>query len=86
MGEALTWHGPQANLRCDKCGKHFITVDVTTTPISKNSTPESVGRGHQGPRRGAGARILRGRERRAAAVDIGDTSEEAVNVNETTPT
>ena len=57
--------------------------------ISKNSTPETVGRGHQGSRRGAGARRLRGRERKAAAitaVEIGDTSEETVNVNETTPT
>ena len=38
---------------------------------------------------GAGARRLRGRERRAAAsapVEIGDTSEEAENVNETTST
>ena len=28
--------------------------------ISKNSTPEAVGRGHQGPRRGAGPSKLRG--------------------------
>ena len=39
--------------------------------------------------RGDGARRLRGRERRdaaRAAVEIGDTSEEEMNVNETTPT
>jgi hypothetical protein len=43
--------------------------------------------GHQGPRRGAGARRLRRRESQAAsgvAVEIGDTSEEAMNINETT--
>ena len=54
----------------------------------KNSTPEAVGRGHQGPRRGAGARRRRGRERTAtarAAVEIGDTTEKSLNVNETTP-
>ena len=52
-----------------------------------NSTPEAVGR-REG-RRGAGATRLRGRERRAsarAAVEIGDTSEEAMNFNKTTPT
>ena len=41
-----------------------------------------------GPRRGAGPSRLRGRERRAAArgaIEIGDTTEETVNVNETTP-
>ena len=56
--------------------------------ISKNSTPKAVDRGHQGPRRGAGHSRLRGRERRAAAraaIKIGDTSEETVSVNETTP-
>ena len=76
------------DLRCDKRGKH-LNYGCHTTPISKDSTPEAVGRGHQGPRRGDGARRLRGRERRAAAraaVEIGDTSEEAVNVNESTPT
>ena len=57
-----------------------------TTPISKNSTPEAVGRGHQEPMRRAGAWRLRRTERRAAAVEIGDTSEKAVNVNETTQT
>ena len=43
---------------------------------------------HQGPRRGAGPSRLRGRERTAAAraaIEIGDTTEETVNVNETTP-
>ena len=56
--------------------------------ISKNSTPEAVDRGHQGPRRGAGPSSLRGRERRSearAAIEIGDTTEETVNVNETSP-
>ena len=41
-----------------------------------------------GPRRGAGPSRLRGRERRAAArgaIEIGDSTEETVNVNETTP-
>ena len=41
-----------------------------------------------GPRRGAGPSRLRGRERRAAArgaIEIDDTTEETVNVNETTP-
>ena len=69
--------------------KTFLNYGCDATPISKNSTPEAVGMGHQGPRRADGARRLRGRERRAAArtaVEIGDTSEEAVNVNESTPT
>ena len=67
--------------------KKFKNYGYHTTPISKKGTPEAVGRGLQGPRRGTGARKLRGRERRAAgraAVEIGDTSEESVNVNETT--
>ena len=58
------------------------------TPIFKNSTPEPVGWVHQVSRRGACARRLRSSERRAearAAVEIGDTTEEAVNDNETTP-
>ena len=41
-----------------------------------------------GPRRGAGPSRLKGRERGAAArgaIEIGDTTEETVNVNETTP-
>ena len=69
--------------------KTFENYGCHTNPISKDITPEAVGRGHQGPRRGDGDRRLRGRERRAAArtaVEIGDTSEEAVNVNESTPT
>ena len=63
-----------------------------TTLISEPSIPESVSRNHQGPRRGAGSSRLRSsvrrRERRAAAradIDIGDTSEEAVNFNATIP-
>ena len=37
VGEALTWHGPQANLRCDKCGKHFRTMDVTPPQYLRTS-------------------------------------------------
>ena len=58
------------------------------TPISRPSTPEPVGRGHQGPRRGASPIRLRRSKRRAAvkrAIVIGDTTEEALNVNETIP-
>ena len=58
------------------------------TPISKPSTPEPIGRGYQGPRRGASPIELRRRERRAAireAIDIDDTTEEAVNVIGTVP-
>ena len=45
-------------------------------------------RGHQGPRRGGGTSRLKGRVRRAAAkaaIEIGYTTEEIVNFNETTP-
>ena len=69
--------------------KTFKNYGCHTTPISKKGTPEAVGRGLQGPRRGADARRLKGRERRAAAraaVEIGETSEEAVTVNESNPT
>ena len=69
--------------------ENILNFGCHTTPISKKITPEAVNRGHQSPRRGVGARRLRGRERRAAAratVEIGNTSEEAVNVNETTLT
>ena len=58
------------------------------TPISKPSSPKPIGRGHQGPRRGASPIRLRRSKRRAAvteAIDIGDTTKEAVNVNETIP-
>ena len=54
----------------------------------RDKIPEAVDRGHQGPRRGAGPSKLRGRERRTVArvaIEIGDTTEETVNVNETTP-
>ena len=59
-----------------------------TNPISNPSTPRPVGRGHQGFRRGVSPISLRRRERRAAvreAIYIGETTEEAVNVNETIP-
>ena len=62
-------------------------MDVTTTQ-SLSTAPEPIGRGHQGPRRGAGPSRLRRRERRAEArpaIDIGDTTEEAASFNETTP-
>ena len=55
---------------------------LPTLTLNKNLSVSS-------PRRGAGARRLKGRERRAAAraaVEIVDTSEEAVNVNKTTTT
>ena len=29
VGGALTRYGPQANFGGDKCGEHFITMDVT---------------------------------------------------------
>ena len=37
VGEALTWHGPQANLRCDNCGKHLRTIDVTPPQYLRTS-------------------------------------------------
>ena len=49
---------------------------------------ELVDRVRQGPRRGACTSRLRRRERTVAAIaaiDIGDTTEETVIVNETTP-
>ena len=61
---------------------------LQATQISKPSTPEPVGRGQQGSRRGASPIRLRKRETRAAVsepIDIGETTEEAVNVNETIP-
>ena len=65
--------------------KTFKNYGYHTTQLSKKGTPEAVGRGLQGPRRGTGARRLRARERRAAGrAAVGDFSEEAVNVNETT--
>ena len=45
-------------------------------------------KGHQGSRSGAGPSRLRRRNRRAAtsaAINIGDTTDEAVNINETMP-
>ena len=54
--------------------------------MSRPSTPKPVGRGPQGQRRGASPIRLRRSKRRAAvreAIDIGDTTEEAVNFNET---
>ena len=68
--------------------KIFYNYGHQATPISRPSTPEPVGRGHQGHRREASPIRLRRRERRAAvkeAIDIGDNTEEAVNVNETIP-
>ena len=41
-------------------------------------------RAHQGPRRGAGTSRLK-RVAAREAIDIGDTTEETVNVNETIP-
>ena len=57
---------------------YILELWMSHHPISKNSTPETVGRDHQGPRRWAGVRRLRQRERRAAsraAIEIGGTSE-----------
>ena len=65
--------------------KTYLIYGCHTTPISKHSTHEAVGRGNEGPTKEAGVRRLR--ERRAAAkaaVEIGDTSEELVSVNKTT--
>ena len=66
----------------------MTSVENIFKTISKNSTPEAVGRGQQGPRRWASGRRLRRRDRRAAAraaIKIGDHTEKAMNVNETTP-
>ena len=68
--------------------KIFYKHGHQATPISKPSTHKPVGRGHQGPRIGASSIRLRRSKRRAAvreAIAIGDTTEEAVNVNETIP-
>ena len=51
------------------------------TPIFRPITSELVDRAHQGPRRGAGTSRLR-RVTAREAIDIGDTTEETVNVNE----
>ena len=70
------------NFTCDKCGKHFRNMDVTP-PQYLRTAPLSQLAGAS-----ASARRLRRSERRAearAAVEIGDTTEEAVNGNETTP-
>ena len=74
VGEALTWHGPQVNLRCDKCGKHFKTMDVTPPQYLRTLPLKQLAGATRAP--GGGP----------APKEIGDTSEEAVNVNETTPT
>ena len=64
-------------------------MDVKPPQSLSPANPKPVkGKGHQGPRREASPIRLRRRERRAAvreAIDIGDTTEEAVNVNETIP-
>ena len=68
--------------------KIFYNYGCQATQISRLITPEPVSRGHKGPRRGASSIRLRRRERRAAvreAIDIGDTTDKAVNVNETIP-
>ena len=66
--------------------KIIYSYERQATPISKPSYPKPNGRGHQGPRRGASPSRLRRRERRArSALDIGDLTEEAVNINETIP-
>ena len=63
------------------CGIFFRAMDVRLMQYLG-----TVDRGHKGPRRRAGARRLRRKEKLAAArvaVEIGDNSEEAVNINET---
>ena len=68
--------------------KILYSYEHQATPISKPSSPKPISRGHQGPRRGASPIRLRRSKRRAAvteAIDIGDNTEEAVNVNETIP-
>ena len=63
-------------------------MDVTTNPISKHSTLNQLAGAIRAPGWGACPSRLKGRERRAAArpaLDIGDTTEEAVSFNETTP-
>ena len=52
----------------------FQSYGGQTSPISRNSTHEPVDRGHQGPRWAAAI----------VAVEISDTSEETVNINEST--
>ena len=65
-------------------------MDVTKNPISKHSTLNQLAGATraQWARRGAGPSRLKRRKRRVAArpaLDIGDTTEEAVSCNETTP-
>ena len=74
----------QYSLELLQVWKIFYNYGRQATPISRPSTPEPVGKGHQVPRREASPIRLRRRERRAAvreAIDIGDTTEEVVNVN-----
>ena len=48
VGETLNWHGSQVNLRYDKCGLHFKTVDVTPPNIQEQH-PWSSWQGPPGP-------------------------------------
>ena len=58
--------------------KILYSYERQATPISKPSSPKPIGRGHQGPRRGASPIRLRRSKRRAAVTEV-------VNVNETIP-
>ena len=88
MNQKSRYNERQYSLGLLQVWKIFHNYGCQATPISKPSTPKPVGRGHQGPRRGASPIRLRRSKRRAAvteAIDIGDTTKEAVNVNETIP-
>ena len=63
--------------------KILYSYEHQATPISKPSSPKPIGRGHQGPRRGASPIRLRRSKRRAAVTEAIDITKEAVNVNET---
>ena len=88
MGEALTWHGHQAKMICEKCGKYVRNMNVTPPQYLRIALLNQLAWVTRAPGGEQGLKDLRRRERRAAAraaIEIGDTTEKAVNVNETTP-
>ena len=63
-------------------------MDVNPPQYLRRASLKQLAGANRVPGGGAGPSRLRGRERRAAAraaIEIGDTTEETVNVNETTP-
>ena len=51
-GETQTRHGPQANLKCDKSGKHFRTMDVKPTPYLRTASLKQLAGATKAPEGG----------------------------------